>query len=150
MVTIESINRFLNGKKIAVAGVSRKKHKFGNVIYKNLIEKKYTVYPINPSLKEIDGKECFSDLKSLPEKVDGLVIVTKPEVTGQLINEAHAAGIKNIWIQQGADSDEAIQSAKSYGMNIVYGQCLIMFLDQPGFIHNAHKWIKKVTHTLPH
>ena len=58
MATLEAINNFTSQKNIAVAGVSRKKQKFGNAIYKELTKRGYNVYPVNPNLDEYKGKTC--------------------------------------------------------------------------------------------
>ncbi len=108
MATIEAINNFTSQKNIAVAGVSRKKQKFGNAIYKELIKRGYNVYPVNPNLNEYEGKICYKDINSLPDEVTGIVINTKPETTKKLIKEAEAKGIKNIWLQQGSADKETI------------------------------------------
>jgi len=41
------------------------------------------------------------------------------------VREADAAGIKNVWMQQGAESDEAIQYCQEHGLNEVHGECIM-------------------------
>ena len=75
------VDDFVALKKIAVVGVSRKKAKFGNTIYREMREKGYWVYPVNPNADVIEGDTCYPDLLSLPEKVDGVIINVPPVQT---------------------------------------------------------------------
>jgi len=58
MTTKKSIEEFMSQKNIAIAGVSRKKQKFGNAIYKEMVKKGFNVFSVNPNLDEYEGKEC--------------------------------------------------------------------------------------------
>jgi predicted CoA-binding protein len=59
------------------------------------------------------------------------------------------AGIRRVWLQQGTESAEAIQFCASNNIAVVHGECIMMFTEPVGFVHRAHRWVKKVTHTLP-
>ena len=131
MSTLESVNQFMAQKHIAVAGVSRKKQKFGNAIYKELNKKGYNLYPVNPNLDQYNGSKCY------------------PEITKKLIVEAEAKGIKNIWLQQGSADKDTILKAEESESNIISKQCVIMFADPTKGIHGFHKWINKIFGMLP-
>lgn len=143
MATLEAINNFTSQKNIAVAGVSRKKQKFGNTIYKELTKRGYNVYPVNPKLEEYEGQTCYKDINSLPDEVTGIVINTKPETTKKLIKEAETKGIKNIWLQQGSADKETITEVTSSDSNIITKECIMMFGDSVKGIHGFHRWLKK-------
>lgn len=149
MITQQSINDFLSQKNIAVAGVSRKKQKFGNAIYKELDKKGYTLYPINPNMEEYNGVKCYSDINSLPEDISGIVLNTKPEITKKLVEQAENKGIKHIWLQQGSADKETINLAEKSDSNIISKQCVIMFAGSAKGIHGFHKWINKSFGLLP-
>ncbi|MDR3628277.1 MAG: CoA-binding protein [Ignavibacteriaceae bacterium] len=149
MVKREIVNSFLSCRKLAVAGVSRSGKKFGNSALKELKKKGYTVYPVNPNASEIEGEKCFNSLLDLREKVDGVVVVVPPNESLKVVKDAVSAGIKNIWLQQGAESDEAISFCSENGLNVVYGQCILMFAEPAEFFHRAHRWIRGVTGKLP-
>jgi len=50
------IENFVQGKRLAVVGLSRSGKKFGNMAYKELKERGYTLYPVHPQAQEIDGE----------------------------------------------------------------------------------------------
>jgi predicted CoA-binding protein len=143
MTNLNAINEFMGQKNIAIAGVSRSKHKFGNTIFKELARKGMNVIPLNPNLEEYEGVKCFQSIQSLPPDVTGIVINTKPAVTEILIREAEKKGIKYIWLQQGSANKEIILANEKSESNIISGQCILMFSEPVKGIHGFHRWLKK-------
>jgi uncharacterized protein len=149
MTSKKLVEEFLMQKKFAVVGVSRKKTKFGNAIYKELKQKGYTVFPINPNIQTFEGETCFPDLLSLPEKVDAIIINVPPVQTEKVVREAKEAGINKIWLQQGSQSEEAIKYCEENNIDCVSNECILMFAQPSAFMHRAHKWVWNVLEKLP-
>jgi predicted CoA-binding protein len=143
MVTLQSIQDFLNQKNIALAGISREKRKFGNAIFKELHEKGYNIYPVHPNLDEYMGVKCYHNLESLPKEVTALIINTKNESTVRLLEEADKKGIHHVWLGQGSASKETIEASTKYNGNIISGQCILMHAAPVHGIHGFHRWLKK-------
>lgn len=144
MYSIESIEKFFKGKTFVLAGASRNGKKFGNAILKELIKKNVEVYPVHPEVKEIEGVNCFPSISSIPKTIDSLIIVVNPDQTLALVKEANQNKIKNIWIQQGAKSEEAIEYCKEKNINVIYDECFFMFFEPVESIHKFHKWLWKI------
>jgi len=89
-----AVDDFLSQSVLAVAGVSKNKKKFGNTIFRELKDKGYRLFPVNPNADTIDGEQCFNSLKELPEEVGGVIIVTPPAETEKVVSDAAAAGIR--------------------------------------------------------
>jgi predicted CoA-binding protein len=149
MTTLESIQSFLSQEKVAVAGVSRKKQKFGNAIYNELAKKGFQVYPVNPHIDDFQGQKCYHAIADLPEDVSALVINTRNETTLQLVDEAKQKGIKNIWLQQGSIHRKELEKFDDKELNIVSSQCIFMHVPDAKGIHAFHRWIKKSFGTFP-
>ena len=143
------VEDFLAQKKIAVVGVSRKKTKFGNAIYRELKQKGYVVFPINPNIKDYDGVICYPNLYSLPEKIDAVVINVPPSQTEKIVREAKETGITKVWLQQGSHSETVIKYCEENGIDCVSNECILMFAQPSAFIHRAHKWVWGVFGKLP-
>ena len=137
MVTINQINEFLGSGPIAMAGVSRNPKKFGYVAFKELKEKGMDILPVNPFANEINGSKVYPDVKSLPDDVKGLIIMTRKNQTAGVIREAKEKGIKHIWIQQMADSKEAVRELEGTDINFITGECILMYY-KPNSIHKVH------------
>ena len=62
-------------------------------------------------------------------KVKAISVITPPAATEQVVREAAAVGVTHIWMQPGAESDEAIQAAEDAGMSVIAdGPCLLVVL----------------------
>jgi uncharacterized protein len=149
MTSKKLVEEFLAQKNIAVVGVSRKKTKFGNAIYRELKQKGYNVFAVNPNMSEFEGDACYPDLLSISEKVDAVVINVPPVQTGKVVREANEVGIKKVWLQQGSQSDEAVRYCEEKGIDCVSNECILMFAQPSAFIHRAHKWVWGVLGKLP-
>jgi hypothetical protein len=143
------VEEFLSQDKIAVVGVSRKRNKFGNVIYRELKKKGYKVYPINPNTNIIEEDVCYPDLLSLPEKIEAVIINLPPAQTEKVVKEIKEAKINKVWLQQGSQSDNAISYCKQNGIECISNECILMFAEPAGFIHRAHRWVWGALGKLP-
>ena len=150
MTTRAAIEGVLSQKVLAVVGASQNPKKFGNAAYKELKAKGYRVLAVNPNAATIENDPCYTSLRDLPEKVNGLVVVTQPAITEQVVREAAELGIHNIWLQQGAESPEAVQFCQEHGLNVVTGECIIMYQAHPAFPHSLHKFVKHAFGGKPH
>jgi predicted CoA-binding protein len=145
----KAVEEFLAQKKIAVVGVSRKKAKFGNAIYRELKQKGYNVFPVNPNMQTFEGDACYPGLLSIPEKVDAVIVNVLPVQTEKVVKEATQAGINKVWLQQGSQSDTAVKYCEENGIDCVSNECILMFAQPSAFIHRAHKWVWGVLGKLP-
>ena len=130
----EAISDFLSARIFAVAGVSRDPSKYGHKVFQALVESGRNssggrVYPINPQAGEIGEQRAYAGLSELPQVPESLSIVTPPAVTAELISQAIRLGVKNIWMQPGAENPEASQEARQAGVNVIDdGSCLLVAL----------------------
>ena len=149
MTSQAAVDAFLSSKNFAVVGVSRKSSKFGNVIYKDLRKKGFNVFGINPNMESIEGDKCYKNLHELKGKIDAVINVVSPSQTLDVVKEAREAGINNVWMQQGSESDEAIQFCRENGINEVHKECILMFAEPVKSFHGFHRWVWKVLGKLP-
>jgi uncharacterized protein len=143
-----TIDSFLGEKKLALAGASSKASKFGNAVLKELSSKGYELLLTHPEAETINGVACYGSLAELPPDVGGLINVVPPAQTEKLVREAHAAGIRKIWMQQGSESADAIQYCKEHEIEVVHGECILMFA-QPRGLHKFHHWLWGLFGKLP-
>jgi predicted CoA-binding protein len=148
MTSAKSIEAFLDNPSVAVVGVSRTGRGFGNSACRALRKQGYRVHPVNWSAPTVDGVRCYAHLSELPERVNAVLVVVPPTQAIEVIREAAAAGIRHVWLQQGAESPEAIRIGGELGLDVVAGECILMFA-RPAGIHRAHRWLRQVTHRLP-
>ncbi len=119
---------FLAQKSFAVAGSFRDETKYAYKILKDLIAGGYEVYPLHPTLREVQGLPCHQSVLDIPKTVDVVDVVTPPQATLEIVKQCQEKGITRIWMQPGAESQEAIDLCHKYGMKVIYGTCLMLTL----------------------
>jgi predicted CoA-binding protein len=127
MTNQDKIQQFLSAPAFAVIGASDDPSKFGCKVYRHYLRNNMKAYPVNPRCREIDGNKVFRTLADLPEQVESISIITPPPVTETIMDEAIAAGVKNVWMQPGAESRLAVEKAEKAGVNVIYGgPCILI------------------------
>jgi hypothetical protein len=129
-------------------GASRDPKKFGAAAYREL-KKTRRLLPVNPKAETVDGDRCYPTLQALPEPVDGVLIFVLPHQTEQVVQDAHASGIRRVWMQQQTESEAAIRYCQENGISVVYGECILMHAAHTAFYHKMHRWVRGVTGKLP-
>jgi uncharacterized protein len=148
MTTLKQINDFFDAQPIALVGASRNPKKFGYTAFKELKEKGMKIIPVNPHANEIMGEKSYPSVKMLPPEVRSIIVFTKKDQTASVIREAKEKGIKQIWIQQMADTKEALNELKDTDINIITGECILMHY-KPHSIHKFHASLKKFFGRFP-
>ena len=142
MTTLNKINEFIDSQPIALIGVSRNPKKFGYTAFKELKDKGMKIVPVNPEADEIMGEKAYHNISMLPSDVKGIIILTKKEYTASVVREAKEKGLKQIWIQQMAESKEALDELSGTDINYIVGECILMHY-KPNSIHKFHRAINK-------
>jgi len=148
MTTLKQIHEFLDSQPIALVGASRNPKKFGYAAFKELKEKGMKIIPVNPNAEEIMGEKSYPNVKMLPPEVKGIIVFTKKDQTATVIRDAKEKGIKQIWVQQMADTKEALAELKDSGINFITGECILMHY-KPHSIHKFHSSLKKFFGRFP-
>jgi predicted CoA-binding protein len=125
----ELIGRMLGEKTWAVVGASVNRQKFGYKVLKRLMEEGYKVYPVNPNYEEIEGVKCYPALRDLPELPGTVSVIVPPAAGLTLLEEAAGLGIKKLWFQPGAESDEILKKAEKLGLELVHNRCVLIELE---------------------
>lgn len=129
MVEQNQLTAYFAGAPHAVVGASRDRSKYGNKVLRAFLQRGLPVYPVNPHAEQVEGLKSYPDLLSLPEKVHGVCIITPPQVTEAVIQQAGQLGIKHVWLQPGAENDLSVEQAADFQMNMVSGgPCILITL----------------------
>lgn len=140
----QTIQDFVSSKRIAVIGISKSDAKFGNSIYRELKEKGYDLVPVHPTMEKFDNDQCYHSIHEIEPAVEAVLINVKNEKVKSILDDAHKAGVKKIWLQQGSESPETVQYGESLGMKIVSGGCIMMYAEPVKSVHAFHRWIWKL------
>lgn len=151
----EKVEDFLSQQRIAVAGVSRTGKATGNAIYKRLRDKGYEAIAVNPNADEIEGEPCYRNVKAIPGKVDGVIVVTRPKDTEQIVRDCAEADIRRVWMHHGIHgggtsvSEPAVQYCNQHNITVITGVCPLMFGKPSDGFHRLLKRWYQITKQLP-
>jgi uncharacterized protein len=137
--------------------VSRDKshHPVGNLIYNRLKKTGHDVFAVNPNMDTFEGERCYPDLRSIPGGVDGVVIITRPEVTQQIVRECSEAGVPRVWMHQSVAtgssvSKEAVAYCGEHDISVIAGACPMMYGPGVDFGHACMRGVLRLFGKLPH
>lgn len=140
----DAVAAFLAGRRLAVAGVSRSGAQPANAIFRKLRDAGHEVVPINPNADSLEGTTCYPDLAAVPGTLDGLMVVTHPDVAEGLVRQAVARGIRKIWFHRafgaGSVSQPALRACAELGVQPIVGGCPLMYCEPVDTVHQCMRW----------
>lgn len=125
----KEIEEFLKAAAFGVVGASGDRSKYGNKVLRCYLEHGLRVIPVNPKLEQVEGMECVASIADLPDEVTSISVITPPAVTEKVVEQAAQKGIRNIWMQPGAESQRAVEFCRERGINVIGdGSCILIAL----------------------
>jgi len=121
--------QFNKQTKIAVVGVSKDETKYGHKIFKDLLENSYNVTGLNRKGGEILGKKIYKSLTELEELPELVIFVLRPNIGILVLKQVNKLGIKNVWLQPGASSQEMVDYAQENDINLIHNACFMVKQD---------------------
>jgi len=111
---------------IAVVGESDDHYYTSYQVAQYMKEMGYKVYPVNPTIEEVDGEKSYPTLKDVPEPIDIVDVFRRSEFLDEVVAEAIAVGAKTVWAQLGVVSvdESAERRAVEAGLNMVSNKCI--------------------------
>ena len=99
-------------KVVAVIGASRHREKFGNRAVRAFSEQGYTVIPINPHEREVEGLQAYASVLDVPGPIDMASFYVPPEIGALVIEDVAKKGIAEVWLNPGSESDALVARAR--------------------------------------
>ena len=147
MLNCEVLNTIRDSKDWVLIGVSGDKDKFSRYVYSELEAKGFRLHAVNPNAGNGDirfVKSC-GDIKDRPRLA---VLFTLPSETLKAVKEAEKAGISAFFIQQGAESHEALEYLDNNKLHYIDKSCILMFAEPVKSFHRFHRWLWKISGKL--
>lgn len=120
------IQEFVNKDVWAIVGYSSDTSKYGNIIFRDLSKAGYKVYPVNKKGGEMNGHKVYPSVGDLPDDVAVVDFVIPSSQGEKVARQCAEAGLKNVWLQPGAESDDLIQLCRELGLRAVYNHCAMV------------------------
>lgn len=134
MKTSEKVEGFLAGGPYAVVGASADRAKYGNKVLRVYLQReRLPVFPVNLRVGSaggsIEGVKAYATLADAPARPRSVSIITPPEVTERVVQQAIELGVEHLWMQPGAESARAVQAAEEAGLSVIAdGTCILVVL----------------------
>ena len=148
-----SVDRFLKSGRLAVAGVSRSGKQPANHIFRRLVANGFDVVPLNPGTDEIEGARCYPDVATVPGELGGVVVVTHPKDSADVVRQCAERGVRHVWfhrsVGQGSVSEDAVAACARAGIECIEGGCPLMFCEPVDVGHRCMRWWFQRTGRVP-
>jgi hypothetical protein len=95
-------------------------------------------------MESFSGDKCYKNIREIKPAVEGVFINITPSRVLPVLKDANEAGIKNIWLQQGSESEEALQFGKDHGLSVASHGCILMYAEPVNSLHSFHRWVWKL------
>ncbi len=142
MTTQNLINDFFAQKRFAIVGVSRKDNDFSRALLREFLKRGYDAVPVNPHTPEIEGRQCFPDVREIKPAVTAALMLNPKYASVAVVRECAEAGITLLWaygISGPKDLPAGVQAeCETHGMKLVPGYCPFMFMESTTWFHRWH------------
>jgi hypothetical protein len=113
-----------NVHSIAVVGLSPNADRPSFRVAQGMQELGYRIIPVRPKLTTVLGEQAYSDLPSVPHKIDLVNVFRAPEHVPGIVDACVELGVKYLWLQDGVIHEEAAQRAQAAGITVVMDMCI--------------------------
>ena len=116
---------------VAVIGASSARHKFGNRAVRAYLRQGWTVYPVNPNETQVEGLPTFPTVSAIPGPVDRASLYVPADIGVGLLDEIQRKGIRELWVNPGAESDALIARAEQLGLDPIQACSIVDIGERP-------------------
>lgn len=115
---------FKSIRTIASVGLSSnpEKESYGVALYLKLVG--YDIIPVNPREKQVLGEKAYSDLLSIPGRVDVVQIFRPSQDVPPVVDQAIQIGARIVWMQEGIRNAAAAKKAEDAGLVVIQDACM--------------------------
>ena len=131
MVTADGIRNILEKtRSIAVFGMSKDPGKTAHWVPEFLAKRGYDIIPVNPTGEVILKRKSYPDLKSVPKRIDVVLVFRRSEEALEPVIQAverkkERGDIVAVWLQQGIRNEEARKLAEENRILFVQDRCMM-------------------------
>ena len=119
-------------RTVAVIGASNDRSKFGNKAVRAFQARGYTVIPINPNESIVEGLTAYRSVLDVPGSIEMATVYLPARASLRVIPEIARKGIREIWLNPGADDDAVIEAARAHGLEPTVACSIMGIGERPG------------------
>ncbi|MBU1701947.1 MAG: CoA-binding protein [Candidatus Eisenbacteria bacterium] len=116
---------------IAIIGASPDRKRYANKAIRAWQKQGWTVIPVNPTYEEIEGLKTYPTLADIPGPVNVASLYVSPRVGITILDAIAAKGIKDVYVNPGAESDDLVKKAVSLGLQPIVACSILAIGEHP-------------------
>jgi predicted CoA-binding protein len=118
--------------KVAIIGASDDRSKYGNKAVRAFRDQGWEVFPIHPTLTEVEGMPAFPDLDAVPvAQLDRVSFYVPPRIGLTLIDAVARKPVGEVWLNPGSESPELVARAEALGLSVIQACSIVAIGQQP-------------------
>jgi predicted CoA-binding protein len=117
---------------VVILGASTNPNRYSYKAQLALLENGHTPVPVNPRYDQIDGIQCYPDLKSIPGDVDTITVYVKSGTIIPMTGDIIEIQPKRVIFNPGAESKAVAARLESVGIR-VQNACTLVLLNTAHF-----------------
>lgn len=118
---------------VAIIGASNNRSKFGNKAVRAYQHQGWEIYPVHPTLSEVEGLRAYPSLDAVPERyLDRVLFYVPPQIGVGLLDQIPGKQVGEVWINPGAESPELLKRAEELGLNVIQACAMVDVGESPG------------------
>ncbi|MFE7530733.1 CoA-binding protein [Kitasatospora sp. NPDC057542] len=121
----ETVRKILGelGDTWAVVGLSSNQRRAAYGVAEVLQRFGKRIVPVHPKAETVHGEKGYASLADIPFEVDVVDVFVRPDLAGEVADEAAALGAKAVWFQLGVIDEAAYERTWAAGLDTVMDKC---------------------------
>jgi hypothetical protein len=119
------------GQVIAIIGASQDRSRYANKAIRAWQKRGWTVVPVTPKYEEVEGLKAYPSVTDIPGPVDVASLYVSPKVGIQILDDIAAKGIRQVYVNPGAESDELVEKARRLGLEPIVACSILAIGENP-------------------
>lgn len=115
---------------VAVLGASAKTERYSNMAVKLLLENGHSVFPVHPSLKNIDGLEVYPSVAAITERIHTITLYLSARNQRPLEDAIIAAKPERVIFNPGTENSALAERLAEEGIETLEACTLVMLKTQ--------------------
>jgi predicted CoA-binding protein len=112
-------------RSIAVVGFSPRPARPSHGVARQMQRFGFRIIPVRPGISAGLGEKAYADLLSVPGTIDLANVFRSRRYIPEVVDQCLRLGIKNLWLQEGAEDEASAERARAAGMSVVMGRCIM-------------------------